>query len=48
MKKITQAQIDTVLKIVYPTNIPVAQFDALRKLLAELPEEETKAEIPKK
>jgi hypothetical protein len=40
-KQITQAQIEAILQVVYSTNIPASQFDALRKLLAELPEIKT-------
>lgn len=38
MKQISQQQIEAVLQAVYQTNIPAQQFDALRKLLSELPE----------
>jgi len=38
MKTIKIEQIEAILQTVYQTNIPVAQFDALRKLLSELPE----------
>ena len=38
MKQITQAQIDAILQTVYSTNIPAQTFDAMRKLLSELPE----------
>jgi len=38
MKQITTQQIEAILQTVYQTNIPVSQFDALRKLLSELPE----------
>ena len=38
MKQITTQQIEAILQTVYQTNIPAAQFDALRKLLSELPE----------
>lgn len=48
MKKITVRQIETILQTVYQTNIPVAQFDALRKLLSELPDAEVKVEEKKK
>jgi len=38
MKQIDQKQIEAILQTVYQTNIPASQFDALRKLLLELPE----------
>lgn len=38
MKTITTQQIEAILQTVYQTNIPAAQFDALRKLLSELPD----------
>ena len=38
MKKITKEQIDGILQMIYVTNIPVSQFDAIRKTLLELPE----------
>lgn len=38
MKQITQQQIEAILQVVYATNIPASQFDAIRKLLSELPE----------
>jgi len=38
MKQISNEQINTILQTVYGTNIPAQQFDALRKLLLELPE----------
>jgi hypothetical protein len=41
MYNITKQQIEAVLQTVYQTNIPVAQFDALRKLLSELPDAPT-------
>ena len=45
-KTITTQQIEGLLQAIYQTNIPVAQFDAIRKLFNELPEvkEETKKE----
>lgn len=42
MKQITQEQINAVLQTVYNTNISAATFDALKKLLLELPEVEEK------
>jgi len=38
MKAITVQQIEAVLTIVYQTNIPAIQFDALKKLFSELSE----------
>lgn len=38
MRKISEEQITIILNLVYQTNIPVSQFDALKKLLVELPE----------
>lgn len=38
MKQITIEQINIILQTVYNTNIPASQFDALRKILLELPE----------
>jgi hypothetical protein len=38
MKKITQAQIDALLKLIYDLNCPAPQWEAVKKLLAELPE----------
>ncbi len=37
MKTITTEQINTILQTVYQTNISAQTFDALKKLLAELP-----------
>ena len=50
MKNITQPQIEAILSTIYNTNIPVAQFDAIRKMLNELPEclPEVKDTTPKK
>lgn len=42
MKTITDKQIETILQVIYQTNIPVSQFDALRKIFTELPEVVTK------
>jgi hypothetical protein len=47
-KKITEEQIGAILQVVYSTNIPVAQFDALRKLLQELPPVNVQEEPKKK
>lgn len=49
MKHITTAQLEEILKVVYLTNIPVSQFDALRKMLTELPDcpQEEEKEITK-
>ena len=41
-KKISVEQINAVLQIIYQTNIPAQQFDAVKKLLAELPDVEVK------
>ena len=41
MKQISQQQIDIILQTAYQTNIPASSFDALRKLLTELPEIKT-------
>ena len=41
MKQIEIKQIEAILQTVYQTNIPVAQFDAIRKLLSELPDAPT-------
>jgi hypothetical protein len=38
MKKISQAQIDTIIAEFYKLNAPVQNFEALRKMLLELPE----------
>ena len=38
MKQITMEQIQTILQTVYTTNIPAQTFDALKKMLLELPE----------
>lgn len=38
MKQISNEQINTILQTVYQTNISAQTFDALRKLLLELPE----------
>jgi len=38
MKQISKEQIEAILQVVYATNIPASQFDALRKLLTELPD----------
>lgn len=47
MKTITTQQIEAILQTVYSTNIPVSQFDALRKMLSELPDAEVKEEKKK-
>lgn len=41
MYNITQQQIESLLQVIYSTNIPASQFDAVRKLLSELPKVET-------
>lgn len=38
MKQISQQEINAVLQVVYGTNIPANQFDALKKLFTELKE----------
>ena len=38
MYTITKAQIDAIISEFYKLNAPVQNFDALRKLLSELPE----------
>jgi hypothetical protein len=38
MKQIKTEQIEAVLQVIYSTNIPASQFDALRKLFSELPD----------
>lgn len=38
MKQITQQQIDVIIQEFYKLNAPVQNFEALRKLLSELPE----------
>lgn len=42
MKNITDQQIESILQTVYQTNIPAQIFDALKKLLLELPAVEDK------
>jgi hypothetical protein len=37
-KKIKESQIEAILQTVYQTNIAAQTFDALKKLLLELPE----------
>lgn len=38
MKTITIEQVNALLQVIYSTNITAQQFDAVRKLLTELPE----------
>lgn len=38
MKKISIEQLNAILQTIYNTNIPVAQFDAIKKLFSELPD----------
>jgi hypothetical protein len=45
MKTITTQQIEAIINVIYSTNIPASQFDAIRKLLSELPD--VKEEKPK-
>ena len=49
MKNITTEQINAVLQAIYQTNISAANFDAIKKLFADLPEvkEEKKDEKAK-
>lgn len=42
MKKISKEQISQILGVIYQTNITAQMFDAIRKLLEELPEAEIK------
>ena len=37
-KIIKTEQINAILQVVYNTNIPAQQFDAIKKLFADLPE----------
>jgi hypothetical protein len=46
MKEISTQQIEALLQTIYSTNIPAQTFDAVRKMLMELPE--VKKEEPKK
>jgi len=48
MKQIKIEEINAVLQAIYQTNIPVAQFDAIKKLLSELPDVPEVKEDPKK
>lgn len=48
MKIIKKEQIEAILQLVYTTNISASQFDALRKLLLELPDAEAPKEEKKK
>lgn len=43
MKNITTEQVNAILQTVYQTSIPAQQFDALKKLLLELPEAKAEA-----
>jgi hypothetical protein len=38
MKKIEQKQIYTILKLIYDLRCPAPEWEAIKKLLAELPE----------
>lgn len=38
MKNINKEQIDAILKLVYDLNCPAPQWEAVKKLLAELPD----------
>jgi hypothetical protein len=42
MKKISREQIDAIIAEFYKLNAPVQNFEALRKLLLELPDVEEK------
>lgn len=46
MKKITQQQLDQILKLIYDLRCPAPEWEAVKKLMAELPE--FKEEEPKK
>ena len=43
MKTITQTQIETIMKLVYQGNVPVQFYDAIDKILKELPNAEDKS-----
>jgi hypothetical protein len=43
-KIISQEKIDNILKLIYELNCPAPQWEAVKKLLAELPIKETKNE----
>jgi hypothetical protein len=38
MKQITQEQLDTILKLIYDLRCPAPEWEAVKKLLSELPE----------
>lgn len=42
MKQIKQEQIDAILKLAYDLRCPAPEWEALKKLIADLPEVETK------
>jgi len=48
MKKIKIEEINAVLTAIYQTNIPASTFDAIKKLLSELPDAEVKTDESKK
>ena len=48
MRQITTEQINALLQAIYTTNIPVGSFDAIKKMLSELPEVEAPKEEKKK
>jgi len=48
MKQITIEQLNTLLQVLYSTNVPAAQFDAVKKMLLELKDIEVKEETKKK
>ena len=43
-KIIKQENIDSILKLIYDLNCPAPQWEAVKKLLAELPNKEPKNE----
>jgi len=45
MKNITNEQITAVLQAIYQTNISAQNFDAIKKLFAELPAKEPKVAV---
>lgn len=42
MKTITKEQLDTILKLIYDLRCPAPEWEAIKKLLAELPAVEEK------
>lgn len=47
MKLITQEKINSLLQAIYQTNISAQVFDAIKKMLIELPEEKLEKNEPK-